>query len=159
MEIRGVSYPFTLGSNNKNSLPKQGGYCKRWININHDDWSAPVWKIALCKATLVDRSLGPKKYAYFATDIAVMTEYEDPKLNMVIYDLAPAKSVVFDTQIKPPQSIEIAYDWSVIGGLDIALIDTPNLVRNPLYPVLGIGGFLFAAQFLRNIISTPKDNL
>ncbi len=159
MEIMGVSYPFPLGTTTKNKLPKQGGNCKRWVNINHDDWSAPVWKLVLCKANLVDRSLGPKKYAYFDSDIAVMTEYEDPTLNMIIYDLAPAKSVVFNIQNQPPLDIELAYNWTTLDALNIQLNDNLPTIRNPIYPMLGVGGLMFIAQLVRSTFNRDKDNL
>ena len=159
MEIMGVSYPFSLGTTTKNKLPKQGGFCKRWVNINHDDWSAPVWKLALCKATLVDRSLVPKKYAYFDSDIAVMTEYEDPLLNMIIYDLAPAKSAVFNIQNQPPLNIELAYNWTSIGAINIQLNNKIPMIRNPIYPALGVGGVIFFTQYLMSILNRAKDNL
>tara|TARA_R110000824_G_scaffold21222_2_gene79390 strand:+ start:267 stop:746 length:480 start_codon:yes stop_codon:yes gene_type:complete len=159
MEIPGMKYPFSLGVRGKNKLERQGGQSKRWVNVNHSDWSEPTWSKVSCKANLVDRSLGPKKYAYFDTDIAVMTEYEDPVLNMIIYDLAPAKSALFDLDAPPQQNIEQLYDWATIDAINIAIPNRINRVENPLYPISAIGGILYFAHYIRKLRRSPRDNL
>ena len=160
MELIGVAYPFSLGVRGKNKLQKQGGYCKRWVNINHADWSNPVWQKVVCKASLVDRSLGPKKYAYLETEIAVMTEYEDPVLNMITYDLVPCKSVAFDLSAPPPLDINLVYEWATLDN--IAIWNEPPLPIRPheiAYPLLGMGGVLVLINYLRSLRTLNKENL
>lgn len=127
MEAYGVKYPFLLGVNNKNSLDKKGGNVKkgRWINVNHEDWSNPNWKQVSCRATLIDRSLGKGKFTLFETDVAAMTVYEDPVLNMVMYDMVPAKSPVFDMNQPPSQDITKSYEFPV---LDITMVQEENRI-------------------------------
>ena len=166
MEMIGIAYPFSLGSGNKNKLQKQGSIVKRWININHEDWDFPVWKMAKCKANLVDRSLGPKKYAYLESDIAVMTEYEDPILNMIIYDLVPCKSAAFDTKVKPPNDLNLVYDWTILGNIEDVGFGEPALgegpakiERNVAYPVMAAGGLLFLFNYFMQINDSVDDPL
>ena len=118
MLITGLKYPIALGRNGKNFLTKEGGDVVRgrWININHDNWEEPIWKKTQCTGTIVDRSLGNKPYTQYDTDLAVFTEYEDPSLKMVSYDLVPLKSPVFDMASPPPQNIRESYDWLTIEG-------------------------------------------
>ena len=73
MELFGASYPFPLGIENKNSLQKAGGKVKggRWVNVNHEDWSNPNWKVVPCEGRLVDRTTTAAKYTLFDTDVAV----------------------------------------------------------------------------------------
>ena len=115
MELFGASYPFTLGGENLNSLDKPGGNVKkgRWINVNHDDWSNPNWKVVACEGRLIDRTTSNAKYTLFDTDVAVMTYYADPVLNMMIYDMVPAKSPLFDISKRPPDDMEACYDWPI----------------------------------------------
>ena len=78
---------------------------------------------------------------------------------MIIYDLAPVKSVVFNIQNQPPLDIELAYDWTTIDALNIQLNNNIPMIRNPIYPVLGVGGVIFFAQYLMSALNRTKDNL
>jgi len=144
MEAYGVKYPFLLGVNNKNSLDKKGGMVKngRWVNVNHEDWSNPNWKQVSCKATLIDRSLGKGKFTLFESDVAAMTVYEDPVLNMVMYDMVPAKSPVFDMNQPPSQDIEKSYQIPILEITPITEdAQVPPLPRRFEPPLLNVQRF------------------
>ena len=155
MEAFGIKYPFLLGANNKNELPKQGGVVTkgRWVNTNHEDWSNPNWKQVKCKATLMDRSLGKGKFTLFGTDVAAMTVYEDTVLNMVKYDLVPVKSTDLDMNNQPPQDIEESYNWPVYDVQTMMFLpiepefETPyEKIRIP-YAMGGIGIMMLAIRY------------
>lgn len=157
MELFGASYPFTLGSENLNSLDKPGGNVKkgRWINVNHDDWSNPNWKVVACEGRLIDRTTSNAKYTLFDTDVAVMTYYADPVLNMMIYDMVPAKSPLFDISERPPDDMEACYDWPIFEVNP--MIERPYVPRPielaPLnFMMIGMGVIVSA------IILTSREN-
>ena len=157
MELFGASYPFTLGSENLNSLDKPGGSVKkgRWVNVNHGDWSNPNWKVVACEGRLIDRTTSNAKYTLFDTDVAVMTYDADPVLNMMIYDMVPAKSPLFDMNKRPPDDMEACYDWPIFEVNPI--IERPYVPRPielaPLnFMVVGLGAIVSA------IILTGRKN-
>lgn len=162
MELFGASYPFPLGIENKNSLQKAGGKVKggRWVNVNHDDWSNPNWKVVPCEGRLVDRTTTAAKYTLFDTDVAVMTYYADPLLNMMVYDMVPAKSPLFDVDQRPPEDMEACYDWPVF--------EVNPVIQRPYFPqpmevmpanffIVGIGAVISAIYFANE--KKKKDNL
>ena len=154
MEMTGVDYPFSLGSKGKNKLTKQGGTCKRWINVNHVNWQKPSWKLKECQVFLIDRSLGDKKFTYFTSDIGAMTEDYDPLLNMKMYDLVPCKSPVFDIDSKPTEDIEKLYEWSRIQPI-ARPIDNNPLENTPMIPYASY----LLVPFLYFYLIKEKDNL
>ena len=135
MKIVGVAYPYALGVSGKNKLEKEGGSVSagRWINTNNEDWSKPNWKLVPCRATLVDRSLSMKPYTIYDTDVAVFTEYEDPSINMIMYDLVPVNSLVFEPQKPPPEDLNASYDWTTIEG---RFENMPQRLELPQYPMM-----------------------
>ena len=162
MELYGATYPYPLGRSGKNSLTKKGSFTAlgRWVNVNHEDWSNPEWARVQCTGYLVDRSLGPKRYAEYDTDVAVMTEYEDPVLNMMVYDMVPAKSMLFDMEEQPPNNLDANYDWATydfnLGDFNRGpQIIVPLRPLNFMIPLVGLGAVY---QYLKRL-GLRNDNL
>ena len=114
---KSIKYPVKLGVKGINTLKSDGGMVSkgRWINTNHEDWNNPKWVKTETLGTLVDRSIGGLGHSKEVSDIAIYTEYADPKLNMPMYDLVPVDSVVFDMDEEPKVDVSEAHDYLSIN--------------------------------------------
>tara|TARA_R100000963_G_scaffold27331_1_gene18665 strand:- start:462 stop:1028 length:567 start_codon:yes stop_codon:yes gene_type:complete len=144
-----ISYPLKLGIEEKNELispPKKKKKKTdtevenlindinisegRWINTNYEDWSHPKWqKIKTVVGVVVDRSLGGAPYSAKQEDLAVYTEYEDPVSQMVVFDLVPINSPIFDMDKEPSENLNEVYKF---GQQKIRGHNYPNIP--PLLP-------------------------
>ncbi len=126
-----ISYPVKLGSEGKNELispPKKKKKKTdtevenlvndinisdgRWINTNYEDWSNPTWqKIKNVAGVIVDRSLGGQPYTHKTEDLAIYTEYEDPVSQMIVFDLVPINSPIFDMDKQPSENLSEVYKF------------------------------------------------
>ena len=126
-----ISYPVKLGSEGKNELitpPKKKKKKTdtqvenlindinisegRWINTNYEDWSHPKWqKIKNVAGVIIDRSLGGAPYSAKQEDLAVYTEYEDPISQMIVFDLVPINSPIFDMENEPSENLNEVYQF------------------------------------------------
>ena len=168
-----ISYPVKLGKEGKNTLEKPikkkkkvkketqvenlindinipGG---RWININYEDWSDPTWmKIKNVAGVMVDRSLRGSSVAKTKDDVAIYTEYEDPVSQMIVFDLVPIDSPIFDMDKQPPKNLTQVYNF----GPNIPLPFVPYEQSPP--SSLLLMGALFTTVIVSTLGVMAQDN-
>ena len=109
----------------------------RWINTNYEDWSNPKWeKIDNVCGVVVDRALGGNKFSEAKRDLAIYTEYEDPNSQMIVFDLVPIESPIFDMNKEPSKDLNEVYQFSK-GSLKKG-ISYPMWMEFPLSPIQGV---------------------
>ncbi len=85
----------------------------RWINTNYEDWSNPKWeKIKNVCGVVVDRALGGTNFSEAKRDLAIYTEYEDPVSQMIVFDLVPIESPIFDMDKEPSENLNEVYQFT-----------------------------------------------
>jgi len=92
-----------------NDINISGG---RWINTNYEDWSNPNWeKIKNVCGVVIDRALGGNNFSEAKRDLAIYTEYEDPNSQMIVFDLVPIESSIFDMNQEPSKNLNEVYQF------------------------------------------------
>lgn len=108
----------------------------RWINTNYENWSNPKWgKIKNVCGVVVDRALGGKNFSEAKRDLAIYTEYEDPQSEMIVFDLVPIESSIFDMDKEPSQNLNEVYQFQDESLQRVTSI--PMWMEFPLSPILG----------------------
>jgi len=89
----------------------------RWVDTNYEDWSNPNWeKIKNVCGVVIDRALGGNNFSETKRDLAIYTEYEDPNSQMIVFDLVPIESSIFDMDKEPSKNLNEVYQFEAGRG-------------------------------------------